>query len=114
MTPSESPRALITGITGQDGSYLAELLLEKGLKADARAKDGATPIELAEEEEHEGAEGRRGSPGAARRGIRRTRPSPGHRRGRANTSGAGAFATRGTRAVSAAPFSALTPLPCVV
>ena len=23
-------RALITGITGQDGSYLAELLLEKG------------------------------------------------------------------------------------
>ncbi|HJW71080.1 MAG TPA: GDP-mannose 4,6-dehydratase [Candidatus Binatia bacterium] len=25
-----TPRALITGITGQDGSYLAELLLEKG------------------------------------------------------------------------------------
>ena len=25
-----SPRALITGLTGQDGSYLAELLLEKG------------------------------------------------------------------------------------
>ena len=25
-----SPIALITGITGQDGSYLAELLLEKG------------------------------------------------------------------------------------
>ena len=25
-----SPRALITGITGQDGSYLADLLLEKG------------------------------------------------------------------------------------
>src|SRR5262249_2319190 len=24
------PRAFITGITGQDGSYLAELLLEKG------------------------------------------------------------------------------------
>ena len=24
--------ALITGITGQDGSYLAELLLEKGMK----------------------------------------------------------------------------------
>src|SRR5580765_8276050 len=24
------PRALITGVTGQDGSYLAELLLEKG------------------------------------------------------------------------------------
>ena len=27
---SESKRALITGITGQDGSYLSELLLEKG------------------------------------------------------------------------------------
>jgi GDPmannose 4,6-dehydratase len=26
----EKPRALITGVTGQDGSYLAELLLEKG------------------------------------------------------------------------------------
>ena len=26
------PTALITGITGQDGSYLAELLLEKGYK----------------------------------------------------------------------------------
>ena len=25
-----TPRALISGITGQDGSYLAELLLEKG------------------------------------------------------------------------------------
>ena len=24
------PKALITGITGQDGSYLAEFLLEKG------------------------------------------------------------------------------------
>jgi GDPmannose 4,6-dehydratase len=29
--PSPPPKtALITGITGQDGSYLAELLLEKG------------------------------------------------------------------------------------
>eukprot|EP01036_Dinobryon_divergens_P056214 gene56214-75059_t len=29
--PTDGPkRALITGITGQDGSYLAELLLEKG------------------------------------------------------------------------------------
>ena len=27
---NSSRRALITGITGQDGSYLAELLLEKG------------------------------------------------------------------------------------
>lgn len=30
MAPSGSKRALITGITGQDGSYLAELLLDKG------------------------------------------------------------------------------------
>lgn len=28
--PNVSPRALITGVTGQDGSYLAELLLDKG------------------------------------------------------------------------------------
>ena len=27
---SMAKRALITGVTGQDGSYLAELLLEKG------------------------------------------------------------------------------------
>ncbi|HEY9651208.1 MAG TPA: GDP-mannose 4,6-dehydratase, partial [Coleofasciculaceae cyanobacterium] len=27
---TQSKRALITGITGQDGSYLSELLLEKG------------------------------------------------------------------------------------
>ena len=30
MTPSETRRALITGMTGQDGSYLADLLLEQG------------------------------------------------------------------------------------
>ncbi len=30
MSSTAAPRALITGITGQDGSYLAELLLEKG------------------------------------------------------------------------------------
>jgi GDPmannose 4,6-dehydratase len=30
-----SPRALITGITGQDGSYLAELLLDKGYEVHA-------------------------------------------------------------------------------
>jgi GDPmannose 4,6-dehydratase len=29
--PSPMKTALITGITGQDGSYLAELLLEKGI-----------------------------------------------------------------------------------
>ena len=30
ILPGELPRALITGVNGQDGSYLAELLLEKG------------------------------------------------------------------------------------
>jgi GDPmannose 4,6-dehydratase len=30
MSRKTTPKALITGITGQDGSYLAELLLEKG------------------------------------------------------------------------------------
>lgn len=30
LTPTHMKRALITGITGQDGSYLTELLLEKG------------------------------------------------------------------------------------
>jgi len=29
-SPTAAKTALITGITGQDGSYLAELLLEKG------------------------------------------------------------------------------------
>ncbi|MBA2763432.1 MAG: GDP-mannose 4,6-dehydratase [Thermoleophilaceae bacterium] len=33
------PRALITGITGQDGSYLAELLLEKGYEVHGLARD---------------------------------------------------------------------------
>ena len=30
--PSEARRALVTGITGQDGSFLAELLLERGYR----------------------------------------------------------------------------------
>ena len=30
MTTTQQKTALITGITGQDGSYLAEFLLEKG------------------------------------------------------------------------------------
>ena len=32
LTPTAMPTALITGITGQDGSYLAELLLAKGYR----------------------------------------------------------------------------------
>ena len=40
------PNALITGITGQDGSYLAELLLEKGYDVDVfklLLRNGANP-----------------------------------------------------------------------
>src|SRR4029079_6947382 len=35
---SMSTRALLTGITGQDGSYLAELLLEKGYEVHAMVR----------------------------------------------------------------------------
>jgi GDPmannose 4,6-dehydratase len=37
-------RALITGITGQDGSYLAELLLEKGYKVYGLRRRTSVPI----------------------------------------------------------------------
>jgi GDPmannose 4,6-dehydratase len=36
-------RALITGITGQDGSYLAELLLEKGYEVHGIVRRASTP-----------------------------------------------------------------------
>ncbi|MBU6162529.1 MAG: GDP-mannose 4,6-dehydratase [Myxococcales bacterium] len=36
------PTALITGITGQDGSYLAELLLEKGYRVFGMMRRGST------------------------------------------------------------------------
>jgi len=36
-------KALITGITGQDGSYLAELLLEKGYEIHGLARPASTP-----------------------------------------------------------------------
>jgi GDPmannose 4,6-dehydratase len=36
-------RALITGITGQDGSYLAELLLEKGYEVYGAVRRSSTP-----------------------------------------------------------------------
>jgi GDPmannose 4,6-dehydratase len=37
-----SPRALITGITGQDGSYLAELLLDKGYEIHGLVRRAST------------------------------------------------------------------------
>ncbi len=36
------PKALITGITGQDGSYLAELLLEKAYDAHGLTRRAST------------------------------------------------------------------------
>jgi GDPmannose 4,6-dehydratase len=39
---SESQRAFITGITGQDGSYLAELLLEKGYEVHGMVRRSST------------------------------------------------------------------------
>jgi GDPmannose 4,6-dehydratase len=42
MATDKSPRALITGITGQDGSYLAELLLEKGYEVYGMVRRSST------------------------------------------------------------------------
>ena len=39
---NETRRALITGITGQDGSYLAELLLEKGYEVHGMVRRSST------------------------------------------------------------------------
>src|SRR3954467_902171 len=39
---SERRRALITGITGQDGSYLADLLLEKGYEVHGMVRRSST------------------------------------------------------------------------
>ncbi len=36
-------KALITGITGQDGSYLSELLLQKGYEVHGLVRPVATP-----------------------------------------------------------------------
>ena len=42
MTETQSKRALITGITGQDGSYLAELLLAKGYEVHGLIRRSST------------------------------------------------------------------------
>src|SRR5918996_470286 len=39
---TDSKRALITGITGQDGSYLAELLLTKGYEVHGMVRRSST------------------------------------------------------------------------
>src|ERR671925_465359 len=43
---SERRRALITGITGQDGSYLADLLLEKDYEVHGMVRRASTPHEI--------------------------------------------------------------------
>ncbi|MGE5857173.1 MAG: GDP-mannose 4,6-dehydratase, partial [Solirubrobacterales bacterium] len=40
--PGTDKRALLTGITGQDGSYLAELLLEKGYEVHGMVRRSST------------------------------------------------------------------------
>src|SRR5690242_8577528 len=42
-TSTIAKRALITGITGQDGSYLAELLLDKGYEVVGMMRRSSTP-----------------------------------------------------------------------
>jgi GDPmannose 4,6-dehydratase len=42
MSMAENRRALITGITGQDGSYLADLLLEKGYDVHGMVRRSST------------------------------------------------------------------------
>ncbi len=42
LSPSTERRALITGITGQDGAYLAELLLEKGYEVHGLIRRSST------------------------------------------------------------------------
>jgi len=42
MTETKAKRALITGITGQDGSYLAELLLSKGYEVHGLIRRSST------------------------------------------------------------------------
>jgi GDPmannose 4,6-dehydratase len=42
MSTTNNRRALITGITGQDGSYLAELLLEKGYEVHGIVRRSST------------------------------------------------------------------------
>ena len=42
MTDSDAKRALVTGVTGQDGSYLAELLVSKGYEVYALVRRTST------------------------------------------------------------------------
>ena len=48
MTPTPRRTALITGIAGQDGSYLAELLLEHGYRVTGIVRPGTSTDRIAE------------------------------------------------------------------
>ena len=48
MTPTPRRTALITGIAGQDGSYLAELLLERGYRVTGIVRPGTSTDRIAE------------------------------------------------------------------
>jgi GDPmannose 4,6-dehydratase len=71
-------RALITGITGQDGSFLAELLLEKGYLVAGLARGGARRSDLGCSEhlrhEIELLDGDLLDPGSLRSALAHTRP----------------------------------------
>jgi GDPmannose 4,6-dehydratase len=83
-SPTTAKTALITGITGQDGSYLAELLLEKGytvhgIKRRASSFNTARIDHLYQDPPRE-----RPAPGAAlRRPHRQHQPDPDHPAGAA-------------------------------
>lgn len=44
-SPTQGRTALVTGITGQDGSYLAELLLDKGYTVHGLIRRAAPAID---------------------------------------------------------------------
>ena len=46
MAHESKKRALITGITGQDGSYLAEFLLDKGYEVFGLIRRSSTVLSL--------------------------------------------------------------------
>ena len=74
---SSSPRALITGVTGQDGSFLAELLLEKGYAVTGLVRDGARTLGSCEHlrDELELVSGDLLEPETLREAVRSARPS---------------------------------------
>src|SRR5258707_11351610 len=72
----EGKRALITGISGQDGSFLAELLLEKGYEVTGMARAGASSLGASEHLRESIAlvEGELMQPGSLRAAIEEVRP----------------------------------------